>query len=121
MADVYRLGFVGAGNMAESIARGIANSGVLPPSTIRTAHRRPERRTVFESFGVRILETNQQVVDDSHIVILSVKPQVVKEVLLELRPFFSDEKVLVSIAAGIKLKDLQVCCLILYPLGGIPK
>ncbi|KAJ0978861.1 hypothetical protein J5N97_014335 [Dioscorea zingiberensis] len=107
MADVYRLGFVGAGNLAESIARGVANSGVLPPSTIRTAHRRPERCAVFESFGVRILETNQQVVDDSDIVILSVKPQVVKEVLLELRPFFSEEKVLVSIAAGIKLHDLQ--------------
>ncbi|WOL11994.1 pyrroline-5-carboxylate reductase [Canna indica] len=105
--DVYKLGFIGAGNMAESIARGVAKSGVLPPASIRTAHRSPERHLVFESFGVKILETNAQIVDDSDIVVLSVKPQVAKQVLLDLKPFLSEEKLLVSIAAGIKLKDLQ--------------
>ncbi|KAG1371141.1 pyrroline-5-carboxylate reductase [Cocos nucifera] len=105
--DVFKLGFIGAGNMAESIARGVAKSGVLPLLSIRTTHCRTERRLVFESFGVKILETNAQVVDDSDIIILSVKPQIVKKVLLELKPFFSEEKLLVSIAAGIKLKDLQ--------------
>ncbi|XP_039129487.1 pyrroline-5-carboxylate reductase [Dioscorea cayenensis subsp. rotundata] len=107
MADAFRLGFIGAGNMAESISRGVIKAGVLPPSSIRTAHRCPKRRSVFQSFGVQILETNQQVVDDSDIIILSVKPQVVKEVLLELKPFFTEQKLLVSIAAGIKLKALQ--------------
>ncbi|XP_010909534.1 pyrroline-5-carboxylate reductase [Elaeis guineensis] len=105
--DMFKLGFIGAGNMAESIARGVAKSGVLPPASIRTTHRRTDRRLVFQSFGVKILETNAQVVDDSDIIILSVKPQIVKKVLVELKPFFSEEKVLVSIAAGIKLKDLQ--------------
>ncbi|KAG1338502.1 Pyrroline-5-carboxylate reductase [Cocos nucifera] len=149
--DVFKLGFIGAGNMAESIARGVATSGVLPPASIRTTHRCTDRRLVFQSFGVKILETNAQVVDDSDIIILSVKPQIagqharpstydmitlfnikckipsstfwaitlkevpiacfdkytVEKVLVELKPFFSEEKVLVSIAAGIKLKDLQ--------------
>ncbi|XP_026655865.2 pyrroline-5-carboxylate reductase-like isoform X2 [Phoenix dactylifera] len=105
--DAFNLGFIGAGNMAESISSGVAKSGVLPPASIRTTHRRTDRRLVFQSFGVKILETNAQVVDDSDIIILSVKPQIVKKVLLELKPFFSEEKVLVSIAAGIKLKDLQ--------------
>lgn len=106
-SDVFKLGFIGAGNMAESIARGVAKSGVLPPSSIRTTHRRPERRDSFRSFGVVILESNTQVVDDSDIIILSVKPQMVKNVLLELKPSFTEEKVLVSVAAGIKLKQLQ--------------
>ncbi|XP_010938606.1 pyrroline-5-carboxylate reductase [Elaeis guineensis] len=105
--DMFKLGFIGAGNMAESIARGVAKLGVLPPSSIRITHCRTERRLVFESFGVKILETNAQVVDDSDIIILSVKPQIVKKVLLELKSFLSEEKVLVSVAAGIKLKDLQ--------------
>lgn len=61
MADAFRLGFIGAGNMAESISRGVIKAGVLPPSSIRTAHRCPKRRSVFQSFGVQILETNQQV------------------------------------------------------------
>lgn len=93
--------------MAESIARGVVKSGVMPPAWIRTAHRRPERSKVFESFGVKIVESDSQVVDDSDIIILSVKPQIVKKVLAELKPFLSEEKVLVSIAAGIKLNDLQ--------------
>ncbi|OAY81992.1 Pyrroline-5-carboxylate reductase [Ananas comosus] len=135
-AAAFKLGFIGAGNLAESIARGVAKSSVLPPSSIRTAHRRPDRRAVFQSFGVRIFDSNAQahtffpppysspyfcprdfqlttnfcclqVVDDSDVVIISVKPQAVKHVLLELRPFFTEEKLLVSIAAGIKMKDLQ--------------
>nr|XP_019710446.1 pyrroline-5-carboxylate reductase isoform X2 [Elaeis guineensis] len=112
--DMFKLGFIGAGNMAESIARGVAKLGVLPPSSIRITHCRTERRLVFESFGVKILETNAQVVDDSDIIILSVKPQIVKKVLLELKSFLSEEKVLVSVAAGIKLKDLQLLISCVY-------
>lgn len=59
--DLFKLGFIGAGNMAESIARGVAKSGLLHPSSIRTAHRRAVRRDVFRSFGVEILESNAQV------------------------------------------------------------
>ncbi|THU56503.1 hypothetical protein C4D60_Mb11t17920 [Musa balbisiana] len=105
--DIFKLGFIGAGNMAESIARGVSKSGVLSASSICTAHPRPQRQQLFQSFGVSIVQDNAQVVDDSDIVILSVKPQVVKQVLLDLKPFFTEEKLLVSIAAGIKLRDLQ--------------
>lgn len=59
--DLFKLGFVGAGNMAESIARGVAKSGVLPPSSIRIAHRRSDRCDAFSSFGVKILESTDQV------------------------------------------------------------
>ena len=46
-------------------------------------------------------------VEESDIVIFSVKPQVVKDVVLQLRPLLSKKKLLVSIPAGVKLKDLQ--------------
>ncbi|MQL91004.1 hypothetical protein Taro_023607 [Colocasia esculenta] len=108
LPDGLRLGFIGAGKMAESIARGVSESGVLPPSSICTAiHHSADRGEVFRSLGVRILEKNSQVVDGSDIIVLSVKPQVAKNVLLEMNPFFSEGKILVSIAAGIRLKDLQ--------------
>ncbi|RZC20419.1 Pyrroline-5-carboxylate reductase [Glycine soja] len=61
-ADSYNLGFIGAGKMAESIARGAVRSGVLPPSRIRTAvHSNPARRDTFESFGVTVLPSNDDV------------------------------------------------------------
>lgn len=93
--------------MAESIARGIVNAGVLPASRIRTAHLGAQRRNAFESFGVTVFDHNDQVVEDSDVVVLSVKPQIVKDVALQLRPKLSEKQLLVSVVAGTKLKDLQ--------------
>lgn len=47
--------------MAESIARGVVKSGILPASRIRTAHSGSARRTAFESIGVTVLDNNSQV------------------------------------------------------------
>ncbi|XP_027069501.1 pyrroline-5-carboxylate reductase-like [Coffea arabica] len=105
--DTYNLGFIGAGKMAESIARGVVKSGVLPASRIRTAHHRPQRSSAFESFGVTVFEHNHQVIHDCDVVVLSVKPQIVKDVALELKPLLSEKQLLVSVVAGVKLKDLQ--------------
>ncbi|KAM5550779.1 pyrroline-5-carboxylate reductase-like [Rosa sericea] len=105
--ETYKLGFIGAGKMAESIARGVVRSGILPPDRITTSHSSITRRKAFESFGVHLLPRNDDVVEASDILIFSVKPQVVKDVVLQLRPLLSTKKLLVSIAAGVKLKDLQ--------------
>ncbi|KAL8167805.1 hypothetical protein V2J09_009304 [Rumex salicifolius] len=59
--DTFKLGFIGAGKMAESIARGVVTSGVLPASRISTAHLAPQRRKAFQSFGVTLFDHNQQV------------------------------------------------------------
>lgn len=56
-----KIGFIGAGKMAESIARGVVKSGILPASQIRTAHLGTARRTAFESFGVKVFDQNTQV------------------------------------------------------------
>jgi hypothetical protein len=61
-ADSYTLGFIGAGKMAESIAKGAVRSAVLSPSRIKTAiHSNPARRTAFESIGVTVLSSNDDV------------------------------------------------------------
>ncbi|XP_065862913.1 synaptonemal complex protein ZEP1-like isoform X2 [Euphorbia lathyris] len=62
--------------MAESIARGVVQSGVLPPSRIRTAHSYPDRCSAFESFCVKVFPHNNEVVEDSDVIVFSVKPQV---------------------------------------------
>ncbi|KAK2994252.1 hypothetical protein RJ640_000296, partial [Escallonia rubra] len=133
--DTYKIGFIGAGKMAESIARGVVESNILPASRISTAHSGSGRRDAFQSFGVKVRDHNKKipegenldslklrktenlkeeksqydgrVVQDSDVVIFSVKPQIVKDVLLDLRPLLSEKQLLVSVAAGVKLKDLQ--------------
>lgn len=107
-SDTFKLGFIGAGKMAESIARGVVQSGLMPPNRISTSiHSNPNRRIAFESFGVNILPQNSAVVEESDVVVFSVKPQVVKDAISQLRPVLSKQKLLVSVAAGVKLKDLQ--------------
>ncbi|KAK9032235.1 hypothetical protein V6N11_056509 [Hibiscus sabdariffa] len=106
--DSFRLGFIGAGKMAESIARGVVQSGVLPPERISTAiHSNPDRGLGFKSLGITVYDHNDDVVDASDVIIFSVKPQVVKNAVLQLKPLLSTNKLLVSIAAGVKLKDLE--------------
>ncbi|KAK1277986.1 hypothetical protein QJS04_geneDACA016626 [Acorus gramineus] len=121
--EAVTLGFIGAGRMAESISRGVLRSGLILPSQIRTADPSSDRRDAFASFGVTGFQSNSQVVDKSDVIVLAVKPQIgfpnlvnlrmmphhlqVRKVVMDLKPHFSKEKLLVSIAAGIKLKDLQ--------------
>ncbi|KAF9623524.1 hypothetical protein IFM89_003314 [Coptis chinensis] len=105
--ETFKLGFIGAGKMAESIAKGVVKSGILPATRIRTAHKGSNRRDAFSSFGVQLYDTNQQVVEDSDVIIFSVKPQIIGEVVLQLKPLLTEDKLLVSVAAGIPLKYLQ--------------
>ncbi|CAD5333024.1 unnamed protein product [Arabidopsis thaliana] len=98
-AESFKVGFIGAGKMAESIARGVVASGVLPPNRICTAvHSNLNRRDVFESFGVNVFSTSEE---------LYLSYDVVKKAVTELKSKLSKNKILVSVAAGIKLNDLQ--------------
>ncbi|KAH7855952.1 hypothetical protein Vadar_030933 [Vaccinium darrowii] len=56
--DTYKIGFIGAGKIAESIAGGVVKSGVLTASRIRTAHLGPARRSAFESLGIKVFDSN---------------------------------------------------------------
>ncbi|KAG4136764.1 hypothetical protein ERO13_D07G028300v2 [Gossypium hirsutum] len=58
-SENFKLGFIGAGKMAESIARGVVQSGVMPPQRISTAiHSNPSRGTPFQSLGISVYSHN---------------------------------------------------------------
>ncbi|KAF3576225.1 hypothetical protein DY000_02031280 [Brassica cretica] len=61
-AESFKVGFIGAGKMAESIARGVVASGMLFPNRNSTAvHSNLNRRQVFESFGVNVFSSSEEV------------------------------------------------------------
>ncbi|CAA6669021.1 unnamed protein product [Spirodela intermedia] len=94
--------------MAESIARGVAMSGVLPRRASALPTGFPSGGRSSDLLGSRYWRiTHRLLTILTYVVIISVKPQVVKDVLLELNPLFSEGKLLVSVAAGIKMKDLR--------------
>jgi pyrroline-5-carboxylate reductase len=102
------LGFLGAGNMAEAIARGILAAGVLPPGAILASDPSEERRRLFaDDLGIEALDANDPVVDRADVVLLAVKPQVVDKALAPVGGGFGPEKLLLSICAGVSTAHLE--------------
>jgi len=102
-----RVGFIGAGIMAEAIARGLDKSGVVSAHMMSASDVNVGRRKVFESMGTSICTSNAKLAESSNVLILAVKPQVAEKVVTEMKPSLSRDHLLVSIAAGIPIEKLQ--------------
>ena len=103
-----RLGFLGAGQMAEALMRGLIESGACEPAQIVASDVAPARRECLSSdLKIKTTTDNSEVVATSDIVILSVKPNIVPEVLSEVTESVTPKHLVVSIAAGVTLSRLE--------------
>ena len=120
-----KLGFIGAGNMAEALARGLVENKVFKPSELIASDVDPARRRKFKSaLKIEVTTDNLKVLNSSHAVLFAVKPQTIDAVLTELaraggkssvpskgarRPRTNAlaPKLFVSIAAGVTLGRLE--------------
>lgn len=100
-----RLGFIGTGFMGSAMLRGVINSGLLKAENVYI-YDADNRKTeeLAKELEVCIALNETEVTDNSDVVILAVKPNVVRTALEPCRDKFNDGKVLISIAAGIPLK-----------------
>jgi pyrroline-5-carboxylate reductase len=99
------IGFIGGGNMAEALIKGMTSHGM---KDIIVAEPRIDRTKYLErSYGVKTTHSNKEVASSSSIIILAVKPQAMAAVLDDIADTVTDEKTIVSIAAGITLSYLQ--------------
>ena len=103
MSDaIGTIGFIGAGTMATTIARGLLEAGVCTSDDILASEPREARRTqVGAELGIRTLTDNAEVAARSDVLVLATKPQAFGRVLPELREALRPETLVVSIAAGV--------------------
>jgi pyrroline-5-carboxylate reductase len=102
------IGFIGGGNMAEALIKGLKISKPKVAVEMLVSEPRPERRQYLElTYGVKTTSDNKELASSAEIIILAVKPQNMEEVLSEINQFITEEKTVVSIAAGITLSYLQ--------------
>src|SRR4051812_30154668 len=81
----HDLAILGAGNMAEAIARGVIRGNVFKPPQIIAADVAPARRELFtRDLGIKTVEANIEAARGARRVLLSVKPQQMGAVLAEL-------------------------------------
>jgi pyrroline-5-carboxylate reductase len=103
-----RIAFIGGGTMAEAMIRGLLEKHLVPPSHVDvTGPRRERRADLAKRFGVHARASNVDAARDAHIVVLSVKPQVLPAVLHELRGKLRPEQLILSIVAGATLRSLR--------------
>lgn len=100
-----RIGFIGAGNMAEAIARGLLRAGLYEASEICAADPSPDRQRLFrDSLQIGCFGEPLEVAERAETLILAVKPYVLGDVVKQIAPKLRPESLLISIAAGISLK-----------------
>jgi pyrroline-5-carboxylate reductase len=108
MLEHLRFAFIGGGNMAEALLKGLLSGLSVDPGRIIATDVISERRSYLETtYGVATSVDNPQAVRDSDVIILAVKPQVMSEVLEIIAPVVTRDKLVISIAAGITLRTLQ--------------
>jgi pyrroline-5-carboxylate reductase len=107
MAEELRVGFLGAGRMATALARGWLTAGLVRAEDLRASDPVAEARQAFAAeTGCPAGPDNRAVVEASNVLVLAVKPQSMAGLLSEVRPYL-DSPLVVSIAAGISLKQLH--------------
>ncbi len=108
MFSAQRLGFLGSGNMAEALIRGIVARDLWPKKQIIASDVSSSRLALIDSeLGVATTSDNRQVVTGSDMIIVATKPAQVPELLSGVADVVTSDKLIVSIAAGVTLTTIQ--------------
>ncbi|KAI8372062.1 pyrroline-5-carboxylate reductase [Choanephora cucurbitarum] len=114
------ISFIGGGNMAEAILCGLQSSG-HPSSRLRYSEPLEERRHYMQERYPKMVgsDNNKDTVQGADVVVLAVKPQVLRSVVAELGQTLSDrpDTLIVSIAAGITTKDIYKWLKVSHPVS----
>lgn len=98
-----RIGFIGAGNMARSLVKGLLRGESVNKNNILVSAPTDRNRHHYEQLGVDFCHDNQHVVDSSNVIFLAVKPYLLKEVVAGLTNL-TIEKLVFSVAAGVSMQ-----------------
>lgn len=104
----HTIGFIGAGNMARSLAGGLLNNAWSKDKLILSDPSPEQRAAVSDALGLTVLEKNADVAARADVLVLAVKPQILRATAQALAATVQAKKPLVvSIAAGIRADDIQ--------------
>jgi len=107
MSNALTIGFIGGGNMAEAILKGLINRGHAPQNLVVGEPVAERRNYLSEQYQIEVSDNNRDVVDKSDVIVLAIKPQMVDDVVPGFAAEFTDNKILVSILAGTSTATLE--------------
>lgn len=104
----HTIGFLGAGNMAEAMIRGLVRGNHIPADRIAASDPRQERLDELRAeYGIAVTTHNREVVQRSGLIVLSVKPQILDKVLVEVGDHIKPGTLVVSVAAGVDTETIE--------------
>ncbi len=109
-----RIGVIGAGTMGQALIKGLLARQMPRRYLIAADSDSQTRRVVRRRFTIAVTSEVDHVVATSDVIVLAVKPQQVGDLIDEIAPQISRRQLVISIAAGIRLRWLQ------HRLPGVP-
>lgn len=108
MSAELKIGFLGAGKMADILARGIIRAGLLTAGDVIASDPSEAARASFaKDVGAKTTESNAEVAKFADVLVLAVKPDHVGSVLADIRGSFTAKHCLISIATGATAAKLE--------------
>ena len=102
------IGFIGAGKMATAIIKGLLKSGLFDKNHIIASEPNKDyAHKIEKELGIKMVHNNREAAAEADIILLAVKPFVVKEVLTEIEDRIDSSKVIITIAAGISSSRVE--------------
>ena len=103
-----KIAFLGAGNMAEALINGLISSGVYKPGDVIGSDISKKRLEHLNSkYKIKTTDKNDKAAKQADIIVLSVKPNHILNVLEEINDDLTPEKIVITIAAGISISAMS--------------
>lgn len=102
-----KIGFIGSGNIGSAMIGSIIKCKFIPSSSIYVYDINEEKLDQLnKDFGINLCKSNVDLVNETDVIVIAVKPQIVVSVIEEIKKHFSD-KMLITIAAGIPISVFE--------------
>lgn len=103
-----KIGFIGCGNMGKAMISGIIASKKINTENILVSTKSINSKEFIEKeFNINVTLNNEEVVRFSDILVLAIKPNMFREVIEEIKDKIKKETIIISIAAGITIDNLE--------------
>ncbi|MBC1734650.1 pyrroline-5-carboxylate reductase [Listeria seeligeri] len=104
-----KIGFIGAGNMGTAMIRGLAKTDYINRKDLFVCGRKIEKLQPLETEfqGIQLTTSIEELAEQADIIILSVKPYTIPEVLTNIKNNLTPDKIIISVAAGVTIQDLE--------------
>ena len=105
---MLKIGFLGAGKMASALASATLHARITEPQHIICSDILDgPLKTIQEKLKVKTTSSNQEVIENSDMIVLAFKPQNFPEAILDVQSAFRDDQIILSILAGVRIAKLR--------------